>query len=221
MARLTEQRPEQQPAVVKAAPKKLEASAFAMPNIEFDAETAAKYQDSMPVIRRVAEMAARAVHDALSPQIMALQDAKDALEQNVNTSLAATRKPDANALLGSVHLQEFLDKPIPYAGGETIGKRLEAANNAEDLRTVTAIFNDLRSHIAAKPAGLTPAVTPGTVSATPQTPVTQRAKPRLAWSRREEAFKSFRAGQITQADLDKVRALYERAEAEGRINYEA
>jgi hypothetical protein len=41
----------------------------------------------------------------------------------------------------------------------------------------------------------------------------------LAWSKREKAFKDFRAGIITQKTLDDVKNLFDEADREGRIDY--
>jgi hypothetical protein len=89
---------------------------------------------------------------------------------------------------------------------------------------VAQVFNEFRSFAKAKsgtlPAGVSQMQVPPVVAAAP-TPTQQTPKRMLAWSKRDEAFRAFRAGRLSKADLDKVKVMFDRADAEGRVDYSA
>lgn len=222
--------PQPQPTAQQPQAFKFEAVQNADIEALLSAEERATYAGSLPIITRIANRAAEAAANQMQARLSAQEQASANLtgqfhniQRNTYDQALHVAVPDIDDLMTDPGFATFMAKPVPYTAGETLKDRLGAAHRSGNVKIVSQIFNEFRA-IAKAAAGSQPGVaqlqTPPVVAAAP-TPTQPQAKKMLAWSKRDEAFRSFRAGKITQADLSRVQNMYAKAEAQGRIDYNA
>lgn len=201
---------------------------------ELTAAERQQFEKSLPVIRKVvAEMVKAAVEPALRKIHAAARDARrqstdvqaalaDTLTHSFQDRLL-TAIPDIEALSDTPEFQAYVNRTIPYSGGERVKTRLHAAYTAQDVRTIQAIVDEFRKERGAE----APAADPKLLeypsgSGQPRTPRSRapQQKPVLAWSKLREAQQQRLKGQITKAEFDRIRQLYDDAAKEGRIDYQ-
>jgi hypothetical protein len=131
--------------------------------------------------------------------------------------------PDIDELVTLPLFTQFVSQTIPYSG-ETVRSRLGAAHRSHDLKAVSAIMNDFRrfagdSGPAPTAASLTVPV-PSAAPAAGSSHEVPTAQPKvLPWSRMKEATRLKNAGRMKPEEFEKVRTLFQKAEAEQRIDY--
>lgn len=193
-----------------------------------------QYERSMPVIKHLAFSVMQEAMQPVLARLAALERGIGDVKTHTQTTITSLADrsfkgqlrqavPDLDALTASADFKTFLERTVPYSGGQTIRDRLKQAYEGQDAHTIASIVADFR----ASTGGGKPAVTPGHFQQpagsggqpTATAPEAQ-PKPTLAWSKRKEATARFQRGQMTQAELTKVQQLYDQAAKEGRVDYD-
>lgn len=192
-----------------------------------------QYERSMPVIKH---LALTVMQEAMQPVLARLaQLERGVIDVRTNTQQTVANLadrsfkgqlrqavPDLDALTASQEFKAFLERPIPYSGGQTIRDRLKQAYEGQDAHTIASIVADFRASIGGGKPPVTPAHFAQPAGNGGQPPAAHEpptSKPMLAWSKRTEATTRFQKGQMTQAELAKVQQLYDQAAKEGRVDY--
>lgn len=199
---------------------------------EITPEQAAKYENSIPIIRR---LAADLIGQAMAPVLARLQaveelsgrvtDTQKAVvglaAQTFQTTLYNT-VPDLAALSRTPEFKEWMNTTlVPYGGGQTVRQRLKDAYDSEDVSTIAEIVKDYRKQkgVAPQPADPAKFSQPPTGGGAAPQPEETAAKPMLAWSKRQEASLKFRKRQMSAAEFQQIEQLYTAAIAENRVDY--
>lgn len=196
------------------------------------------YGQSLPIIQRVVEAhtnAARAELTALIESVRA--EVNDALggvqtgvgefRRNSYTQQLRVSVPDIDQLTNHPSFQSFLAQPVPYSGGATIKQRLADGHRASDLAKVVEIMNDFRRAVAG--SADVPVVPPMSAMAQPSTsaapapaaPTAAGPQTMLPWSKRQLAYREYRAGRMSSQDFDKIDAAYRVADANKLVDFNA
>lgn len=193
-----------------------------------------QYERSMPVIKHLAFSVMQEAMQPVLARLAALErgigDVKTHTQTTITTLADRSFKgqlrqavPDLDALTASADFKTFLERPIPYSGGETIRDRLKKAYEGQDAHTIASIVADFRANTGGGKPPVTPAhfqQPAGSGGQPTATAPEAQPKPTLAWSKRKEATARFQRGQMTQAELTKVQQLYDQAAKEGRVDYD-
>jgi hypothetical protein len=201
---------------------------------QISAEEMEQYKRSAPVIKH---LAFTVLQEAIAPVLQRLA----ALERGVTEVKTSTQQtvagladksfkgqlrqavPDLDALTASADFKTFLERPIPYSGGQTIRDRLKQAYEGQDAHTIASIVADFRASTGGGKPPVTPAHFQQPAGNGGQPPAAREPQPQqgmLAWSKRKEATERFRKGMMSQAELTKVQQLYDQAAKDGRVDYD-
>jgi len=186
--------------------------------IELTAEERKAYSQSLPIIEKVARKLADEMTSPLRKQVEDLQSKVNNAETSyanmneemfVNTLESAI--PDMRKKLASPNWQAYVTSKIPRTN-LTVGQALLSAHKARDLNSIKEVFNDFLlggNKLSAQ-------AVPGTVKAV-ETP---KQKEQLKFSDRTKFSEDFRKGRIDRKKFDELVAVYDKAEAEGRVNFD-
>jgi len=197
------------------------------PSLELTKEEQDEYGPALPVLAKLLTRQRREIENSV---VKPLQEKIISLEKNTDDSTKKFQESeeanflqqvqlhvkDFNTIVESPEWKEFAKKPLSDYTDETIGVALMGAHAKRDLKKVVKIFTDFTK---VKPTTVADAFRAPTVSnASGDLP--DGKKPKLAWSKREEASLKFRKRQIEPAEFNKIVELYRRAQEEGRIDYD-
>lgn len=190
-----------------------------------------KFKVSLPVITKVAR---QVVRELIAP-ILARMDQFEAKAEEVDGEVKSARTasyrdrlyaaiPDLDEITSDEEFSEFIEgQASRFEPGVRIRDKLVAAHERQDVQAIKAVVEAFRKHSDATPSvGADPEMmrqpSGSSRSSVPPTPV-RRAK--LAWSKRVAAGEQLRRGKMTSTEFEKIRELYDKAAAEGRIDYGA
>lgn len=207
---------------------KQERAKLTAPKIEdlTDEETQA-FEQSIPVITKIALKQADKVISShvsqLNTQISQLKEANEALtkqmsgsESNSFIGSVKARVPELETIKNTPEWKKFLTTKSSQYSQRTIADDLVDAHNARDLAGVAAIFEGFKQTNKNLAAVFH---SPSMSAATNIDTATSNKKPTLKYSERKRVSDQFRKGQITLDRYNQVKALYDEAEVEGRIDY--
>lgn len=176
-----------------------------------------QYQQSLPVITKLAKKLAAEQVSPLQEKVAELQTQLEKTTKNYESMseasfIAELRKeiPDMQAKLENSKWREYVSSIIPRTN-ITIGDALLTNHKARNLKAIKEIFEGFAVGVQ----NLAQQQVPGTArSASPP-----EKKETLKWSDRAKLSEDFRKGRITKEKFDKLLAIYEKAEQEGRIDF--
>ena len=185
------------------------------------AEKAAEIARSLAgqVQARMAQIETRMTQQAAQAQEAAQRSAEAGLRARI-----AARHPDVQNVFHDPAFAAFLQKRVPFSP-TTFAQSLQASWTAGDADTISSIVDEFKRARAATaaPAAAAPVAVPA--SQIPAQPLAAPALPTppapamLKHSVYRQASALFRNGQLDAAKFEEIRALYNRAEREGRIDY--
>lgn len=186
--------------------------------IDLTPEERKAYSQSLPIIEKVARKLADEMTSPLRKQVEELQGKVNNAETSyanmnegmfVNTLESAI--PDMRKKLASPNWQTYVTSKIPRTN-LTVGQALLSAHKARDLDSIKEIFATFE--LGGKK--LSDQAVPGTVKSV-ETP---KQKEQLKFSDRTKFSEDFRKGRIDRKKFDELVAVYDKAEAEGRVNFD-
>lgn len=176
-----------------------------------------QYKQSLPVITKLAKKLASEQVAPLQEKVVALQTQLEKTTKNYesmseNSFVTELRKeiPDMQAKLESPRWKEYVESIIPRTN-LTVGTALLTNHKARNLKAIKEIFNSF----SVGTQNLLQQQVPGTAKSA----VPPEKKETLKWSDRKQISEDFRKGRIPQDKFDKLVAVYEKAEKEGRIDF--
>lgn len=182
-------------------------------------EERAAYKQSLPVIEKVARKFAAEMAQPLLKQVRTLEERLAETKNDYSTMsermFSATvqdRVKDFQAKLNSPRWATYLQSKIPRTN-LTVKDALLNAHRSRDLETIVEIFAEFKL----ESTSLTSQAMPGTVKAAPATKVEEKLK----FSDRAKISEDFRKGRISKQRFDELVAAYDRAEREGRVNFDS
>jgi len=183
---------------------------------DYAATLAARVQEKFDVLeRRMQEQATQATE-------VAQRSADASLRARV-----ATRHPDVQGVFHDPAFAAFLKQPVPYSRS-TFGQALQASWAESDADTVCSIIDKFKQERAASPPPAAQAPSAATAPPASQVPASPlaatgspapTAPPKLRASEYRRASALFRSGRLSATDFEPIRALYDKAAAQGRVDY--
>lgn len=198
-------------------PPKQEAPPPAVEIEDLTDEEKQQYKQSLPTITKLAKKLAAEQVAPLQEKLATLQKQLENTTKNYesmseNSFVSELRKeiPDMQTKLDSPRWREYVESVIPRTN-ITVGQALLTNHKARNLKAIKEIFDGF----TVESQNLLKQQMPGTARvATPP-----EKKDTLKWSDRKQLSEEFRKGRITQDRFDKLVAVYEKAEQEGRIDF--
>jgi len=204
-----------------------------LPSVNVTDEERSKYANATNYITTIV---VDTINKAMAPmlsRLTTLERGVKNVEATTERKLSVTAKssfdaalaaavPDLSSLVGHASFQTFLDEEVPMLGGATVQQVLEHANTKQDVQRIRSIMDSFRAKYA-KGNDRSPFRQP-TVGSGSNPPSTNEdlGKPEiLNWSTRVKAWDAHRAGVMTAEDFAKVKAKFEAAQRENRVNYNA
>lgn len=199
---------------------------------ELTPEELQTFQKSLPTIQKIAAAAVRQAITPLVERIAQIESGTQAIRGEVETTRQMTYQerlrseiPDLEEQMAEPEFELFLARPASqYDPSITVRDVLADAHRSQNVQTIKRVVAEYRKQNAPPPAvNADPALFQRPVGSSPQ-PVPSRplAKPAmLAWSKRVAAGDQLRRGKISQTEFASIKALFDRAAAENRVDYNA
>lgn len=197
-------------------------------SLDLTKEEQEQYGDALPVLTKLLAKQRREIEDSvvkpLQDKITTFEKSSTESQQKFASNEEAmflqsvmSQVKDFNSIIKSPKWQEFVAKPASDIDETPIGAKLQEAHDRRDLVKVVKIFENYNKSLGNNMAD---AFKGPTVSSASAPLPSNEKKPKLALSKRTKASEDFRKGRITLAQLDKIKALYAEADAEGRVDYD-
>lgn len=178
------------------------------------------FSQSLPTIEKVARRLAAEMAQPLKNEIKTLREqvaTSQSSYANMNEEMfvATIRKeiPDMDSKLNAPGWKEYVGSTIPRTN-LTVGQALINAHKARKLQTIQEIFESFKLEGASK---LSAQAMPSTVKAS----TAPKPVEKLKFSDRQKLSEDFRKGRISKERFDTLVAKYDRAELEGRVNFDS
>lgn len=187
------------------------------------------YADALPMITRLIQAAT----DPVAQQAARAQEELRRVQESQDQGFVATVRGavrDMDTIVNDQRWERWLNS---YVAGTSFTQRdaLAHAHGNRNLAAVATVFDGFRqatgmAQQTAVPYGngvpfsTTPAAATAVVPQTAQVPTTPAATPpQLKWSTYENASREYTKGNMSRADLMSLKAVYDAAINEGRVNY--
>lgn len=191
-------------------------------NYGLSADEQTRYQASLPVIEKIVNARMAAAEEALRNRFGQLDGRFAEYSSDVETAFASAVQasiPDLGQITSDASWGAYLNQRVPGTGATT-RDLVEAAYNRRDMMALRELTDGFRARAGGMRSN-TPSTIP-TFNAHSNAPVASQVPlQRLPISGLNNAARDFTRGQITRANYDAVRALYDAAANEQRIDMNA
>lgn len=199
---------------------------------ELTPEEAQAFQKSLPTIQKIALAAARQALAPLLERVAQLENGTQEIRGEFETTRQMTYQerlraeiPDLEERMAEPDFELFLARPASqYDPRITVRDVLADAHRTQNVQTIKRVVSEYRKQSEPPPAAQAdPALFQRPAGAAPQPVITRPAQrpAMLAWSKRVAAGEQLRRGKLSQAEFAKIKALYDKASAENRVDYNA
>ena len=187
------------------------------------------YADALPMITRLIQAATDPVAQQAARAQEELRRVQESQDQGFVSSVRGTVR-DMDAIVNDPRWERYLNSFVP---GTSFTQRdaLAHAHGNRNLAAVANVFDSFRQATGMAqqttvpygngvPFATTPAAASAVVPQTAQVPTTPAAVPQqLKWSTYQNASAEYTKGNMSRADLMSLKAVYDAAINEGRVNY--
>lgn len=193
-----------------------------------------RVKNSLPIVEKIARSIAAKMIAPLADRLAAFESTTSEIRGEVETTREQTYRerlyeaiPDLDDVFADEEFQAWIEETptSQYTPSVKVRDTLADAHKNQNVQIIKRVIDSYRKHagltpvVRADPAQLQRPAGNGRSSSPPSTPTPVSAQ--LAWSKRVLAGEQLRRGKLTQPEFNRIKELYDRAMAEGRVDYNA